>query len=105
MRKELGRTKPVCLMDIATVAVKYLKPRAALKAGRMEEINACTVKPGECRRQGRGLAAALKTRPTTTPPKSRSAGGNPYRRRNTRPASGRSYVCGAMRVARRCRSA
>ena len=25
VRKKLGRTKPVCLMDIATLAVKYLK--------------------------------------------------------------------------------
>ncbi|MBR0115589.1 MAG: phosphoribosylformylglycinamidine synthase, partial [Firmicutes bacterium] len=30
VRKELGRTKPVCLMDIATIAVKYLK-----KAGKL----------------------------------------------------------------------
>ena len=45
MRKELGRTKPVCLMDIATVAVKYLKAKGCLeKLDESEEINACTVK-------------------------------------------------------------
>ena len=45
IRRELGRTKPVCLMDIATVAVKYLKLKGHLeKLDESEEINACTVK-------------------------------------------------------------
>ena len=45
VRKELGRTKPICLMDIATVAVKYLKKHGKLeKLDESEEINACTVK-------------------------------------------------------------
>ena len=45
IRKELGRTKPVCLMDIATVAVKYLKSKGCLdKLDESDEINACTVK-------------------------------------------------------------
>ena len=45
VRKELGRTKPICLMDIATVAVKYLKEHGKLeKLDESEEINACTVK-------------------------------------------------------------
>ena len=45
VRRELGRTKPVCLMDIATVAVKYLKAHGKLdKLDESEEINACTVK-------------------------------------------------------------
>ena len=44
-RKELGRTKPVCLMDIATLAVRYLKKEGKLeKLDESEEINACTVK-------------------------------------------------------------
>lgn len=44
-RRELGRTKPVCLMDLATVAVKYLKNAGKLpKLDESEEINACTVK-------------------------------------------------------------
>ena len=45
IRKELGRTKPICLMDIATVAAKYLKAQGCLeKMEESEEINACTVK-------------------------------------------------------------
>ncbi|MGN1120910.1 MAG: phosphoribosylformylglycinamidine synthase, partial [Eubacteriales bacterium] len=44
-RESLGRTKPVNLMDIATLAVKYLKSRGKLqKLDESEEINACTVK-------------------------------------------------------------
>ena len=44
-RKSLGRTKPVCLMDLATIAVKYLKRAGRLdKLDESEEINACTVK-------------------------------------------------------------
>ena len=45
IRKELGRTKPVCLMDLATISVKYLKEHGKLeKLDESEEINACTVK-------------------------------------------------------------
>ena len=43
--KELGRTKPICLMDIATVATRYLKAQGKLpRLDESEEINACTVK-------------------------------------------------------------
>ena len=45
VREELGRTKPICLMDLATVAVKYLRTHGKLdKLDESEEINACTVK-------------------------------------------------------------
>ena len=45
VRKELGRTKPICLMDLATIAVKYLKKHGKLdRLDESEEINACTVK-------------------------------------------------------------
>ncbi len=45
IRRELGRTKPVNLMDIATLAAKYLKKTGQLqKLDESEEINACTVK-------------------------------------------------------------
>ena len=45
VRRELHRTKPICLMDIATIAVKYLKAHGRLpKLDESEEINACTVK-------------------------------------------------------------
>ena len=45
VRRSLGRTKPVNLMDIATLAVKHLKKEGKLdKLDESEEINACTVK-------------------------------------------------------------
>jgi len=44
-RKALGRTKPINLMDIGTLAGKYLKKTGQLsKLDESEEINACTVK-------------------------------------------------------------
>ncbi len=44
-RRDLNRTKPVCLMDLATIAVRYLKKEGKLdKLDESEEINACTVK-------------------------------------------------------------
>ncbi len=44
-RKALGRTKPICLMDVATLAVRSLKKQGKLdKLDESEEINACTVK-------------------------------------------------------------
>ncbi len=44
-REEVGDKKPVSLMDIATVAVKYLKKAGKLdRLDESEEINACTVK-------------------------------------------------------------
>ncbi len=44
-RKALSRTKPINLMDIATLAAKYLKKQGKLdKLDESEEINACTVK-------------------------------------------------------------
>ena len=45
VRQELGRTKPINLMDIGTIAAKYLKKNGLLdKLDESEEINACTVK-------------------------------------------------------------
>ena len=44
-RKELGRTKPINLMDIGTLAGKYLRKNGFLeKLYESEEINACTVR-------------------------------------------------------------
>ena len=44
-RRALGRTKPINLMDIGTLAVKYLRASGKLdKLDESEEINACTVK-------------------------------------------------------------
>ena len=45
VRQELGRTKPVNLMDMATLAARYLKQKGILKdLDESPEINACTVK-------------------------------------------------------------
>ncbi len=45
IRRELGRTKPICLMDLATIAARYLKAKGMLpRLHESEEINACTVK-------------------------------------------------------------
>ncbi|MBR4864919.1 MAG: phosphoribosylformylglycinamidine synthase [Oscillospiraceae bacterium] len=44
-RKELGRTKPINLMDIGTLAGRYLRKNGMLeKLYESEEINACTVR-------------------------------------------------------------
>ena len=44
-RRELGRTKPINLMDIGTLAGKYLRKNGMLeKLYESEEINACTVR-------------------------------------------------------------
>lgn len=46
IKADLGReAKPVCLMDLATVAVRYLKAEGIMKdLDESEEINACSVK-------------------------------------------------------------
>ena len=45
IRKSLGRTKPVTLMDIGTIAAKALKAEGKMDGlDESEEINACTVK-------------------------------------------------------------
>lgn len=45
VRQSIGRTKPVNLMDIGTIAVKYLRSQGKLdKLDESEEVNACTVK-------------------------------------------------------------
>ncbi len=44
-RDELNDAKPVCLMDMATIAAKYLRAKGALDGLDVsDEINACTVK-------------------------------------------------------------
>ena len=46
IRRELGRdNKPICLMDLGTIAARYLKSKGVLTGlDESEEINACTVK-------------------------------------------------------------
>ena len=102
VRKELGRTKPICLMDIATVAVKYLKKNGKLdKLDESEEINACTVKinvdvDGVSEPWLLLFKNETHNHPTEIEPFGGAATciGGAIRD----PLSGRSYVYGAMRV-------
>lgn len=102
VRKELGRTKPVCLMDLATVAVRYLKANGKLKKlDESEEINACTVKievevDGEKQPWLLLFKNETHNHPTEIEPFGGAATciGGAIRD----PLSGRSYVYGAMRV-------
>lgn len=102
VRKELGRTKPICLMDLATVAVKYLKAQGKLeKLDESEEINACTVKikvdvDGKAEDWLLLFKNETHNHPTEIEPFGGAATciGGAIRD----PLSGRSYVYGAMRV-------
>ena len=102
VRRELHRTKPICLMDIATIAVKYLKAHGRLpKLDESEEINACTVKM-EVEADGQKEPWLLlfknetHNHPTEIEPFGGAATciGGAIRD----PLSGRAYVYGAMRV-------
>ena len=101
-REALGRTKPVCLMDIATLAVKYLRKNGMLeKLDESEEINACTVKidvtvDGEKEPWLLLFKNETHNHPTEIEPFGGAATciGGAIRD----PLSGRSYVYGAMRV-------
>ncbi len=102
LRRSLGRTKPVCLMDLATIAVKALKRDGRLaKLDESEEINACTVKIRVCVDGVEEPWLLLfknetHNHPTEIEPFGGAATciGGAIRD----PLSGRSYVYGAMRV-------
>ena len=102
VRKELGRTKPICLMDIATIAVRYLRKNGKLdKLDESEEINACTVKievdvDGVTEPWLLLFKNETHNHPTEIEPFGGAATciGGAIRD----PLSGRSYVYGAMRV-------
>ncbi len=101
-RKALGRTKPICLMDIATIAVKHLRKNGMLdKLDESEEINACTVKvdievDGVTEPWLLLFKNETHNHPTEIEPFGGAATciGGAIRD----PLSGRSYVYGAMRV-------
>ena len=101
-RKELGRTKPQNLMDVATIAVKWLKKEGKLeKLDESEEINACTVKidvevDGVVEPWLLLFKNETHNHPTEIEPFGGAATciGGAIRD----PLSGRSYVYGAMRV-------
>ena len=102
LRKKLNRKKPVCLMDIATVAVKGLRAAGKLdKLDESDEINACTVKitiDHDGKREPWLLLFKNETHnhPTEIEPFGGAATciGGAIRD----PLSGRAYVYGAMRV-------
>ena len=102
LRQELGRTAPVCLMDLATIAARALKARGQLpKLDESDEINACTVKI-EVEADGKKEPWLLlfknetHNHPTEIEPFGGAATciGGAIRD----PLSGRAYVYGAMRV-------
>ncbi|WP_425754878.1 phosphoribosylformylglycinamidine synthase [Ihubacter sp. rT4E-8] len=101
-REALGRTKPVNLMDIGTLAAKYLKKQGLLdKLDESEEINACTVKmevevDGEKQPWLLLFKNETHNHPTEIEPFGGAATcvGGAIRD----PLSGRSYVYSAMRV-------
>ena len=101
-RKFLGRTKPVNLMDIGTLAAKYLRKTGKLdKLDESEEINACTVKidvevDGVTEKWLLLFKNETHNHPTEIEPFGGAATciGGAIRD----PLSGRSYVYAAMRV-------
>ena len=102
-RSALGRSeKPVCLMDLATIAAKHLKAAGKLpKLDESEEINACTVKmdvtvDGVTEPWLLLFKNETHNHPTEIEPFGGAATciGGAIRD----PLSGRSYVYGAMRV-------
>ena len=102
-RSALGReNRPVCLMDLATIAVKHLRAAGKLqKLDESEEINACTVKidvtvDGVTEPWLLLFKNETHNHPTEIEPFGGAATciGGAIRD----PLSGRSYVYGAMRV-------
>ncbi len=101
-REFTGRTKPINLMDIATMGMRYLKAKGKLpKLDESEEINACTVKikvDVDGRMEDWLLLFKNETHnhPTEIEPFGGAATciGGAIRD----PLSGRSYVYAAMRV-------
>ncbi len=102
VRKSLNRTKPVNLMDLATIATRYHKKTGKLpKIDESEEINACTVKikvnvGGEQQDWLLLFKNETHNHPTEIEPFGGAATciGGAIRD----PLSGRSYVYAAMRV-------
>ncbi|MBE7015784.1 MAG: phosphoribosylformylglycinamidine synthase [Ruminococcaceae bacterium] len=102
VREELGRTKPVTLMDIGTIAAKYLKKNGKLdKLDESEEINACTVKISvEIDGKDEDWLLLFKNETHNHPTEIEPFGGAATCIGGAirDPLSGRSYVYAAMRV-------
>lgn len=101
-RKEINDNKPISLMDLATVCMKYFKKKGKLdKLEESEEINACTVKINiEVNGKKEEWLLLFKNEthnhPTEVEPFGGAATciGGAIRD----PLSGRAYVYGAMRI-------
>ena len=101
-RKQIGRTKPINLMDIGTIVAKYLKQKGKMpRLDESEEINACTVKIKVDTADGKENWLLLfknetHNHPTEIEPFGGAATcvGGAIRD----PLSGRSYVYSAMRL-------
>lgn len=102
IRKELKDNKPICLMDLATVLIKYFKKKGKLKKlDESEEINACSVKinievDGKTENWILLFKNETHNHPTEIEPFGGAATciGGAIRD----PLSGRGYVYGAMRI-------
>ncbi len=102
IRKKLNRTKPINLMDLATISTRFLKATGKLpKIDESEEINACTVKidvlvEGETQKWLLLFKNETHNHPTEIEPFGGAATciGGAIRD----PLSGRAYVYSAMRV-------
>lgn len=102
IRKELKNNKPICLMDLATVLIKYFKKKGKLKKlDESEEINACSVKinievDGKIENWILLFKNETHNHPTEIEPFGGAATciGGAIRD----PLSGRGYVYGAMRI-------
>ncbi len=101
-REKLGRTKPVNLMDIATLATRFLKAEGKLEGlDESEEINACTVKIDvECEGKMEKWLLLFKNETHNHPTEIEPFGGAATCIGGAirDPLSGRSYVYAAMRV-------
>ena len=102
IRKELNRTKPVTLMDMGTIAARFLKSTGDLKhLDESEEINACTVKTMvDVNGTGEPWLLLFKNETHNHPTEIEPFGGAATCIGGAirDPLSGRSYVYGAMRV-------
>ncbi|MBP3919478.1 MAG: phosphoribosylformylglycinamidine synthase [Clostridia bacterium] len=101
-REALGRTKPINLMDIGTLAAKYLRKTGKLdKLDESEEINACTVKMQiDVEGQTEDWLLLFKNETHNHPTEIEPFGGAATCIGGAirDPLSGRSYVYAAMRV-------
>ena len=101
-RKEINDNKPISLMDLATVCMKYFKKKGKLdKLEESEEINACTVKINiEANGKKEEWLLLFKNETHNHPTEIEPFGGAATCIGGAirDPLSGRAYVYGAMRI-------